>query len=469
MKITRRMVLKGLGGVALGLPVLESLLPKNAHAAPGDHRFVIFFRQANGVAQGTNGETDRFWPRTLGALTTASMTGRAVDELDAFRSKLLILRNVNMRDFNYGDGHARGAMQGLTARGPVVAAVGGDSEAAGESLDHRIGRELNPGGRDSMVIFVGRGGWLGNQCISYRASNQRRSGVSSPWLSYTNMVGGAGGMTEEAQIQLATRKRSVNDLVRSQLQSVMAGPRLSTSDRQRLQLHLDSVRTVEVALACRLEEDAEMLLQTGSTGHDSTDGDLVLGSARLHMQVAALAVACGHTRAVTIQVGSGNDGATRYRNLDDGSLMENYHYLSHRQLSHGSDGAPIANADVLHHHVDRHFARTFRHLLTQLDAYVMPDAKTLLQHGMAIWYNDNADGPPHGARSVPWIIAGGANGRIKQGEYLEVTPGSNATNHNRLLNTLGTVMGLTNGAGGPLTDFGDPILTPGLLPEITVT
>jgi len=30
-------------------------------------------------------------------------------------------------------------------------------------------------------------------------------------------------------------------------------------------------------------------------------------------------------------------------------------------------------------------------------------------------------------------------------------------------------MGLTNGAGGPLTDFGDPILTPGLLPEITVT
>src|SRR5690606_1133439 len=159
VKVSRRTVLKGLGGAALALPVLESLSSTGARAADASTSFAVFFRQASGVAcrQDTEvgEEPERFWPTELGPLTEATMAGRAVDELSAYAPRLLIVKNVNMMDFNYGDGHARGALQGLTARGPTVEEAGGDSEAAGESIDHRIGRELNPDGRDSLFLYAG--------------------------------------------------------------------------------------------------------------------------------------------------------------------------------------------------------------------------------------------------------------------------------------------------------------------------
>lgn len=472
MKLSRRIVLKGIGGAVLGLPFLESLggpSTAQAQALPPSGTFAIFFRQANGVQQAANtgelgAEPERFWPTALGALTPETMNGRALDELVDFRSRLLVTKNLNMFEFDYGDGHARGAMQALTAQGPTVLAAGGDSEANGESIDHRIGRELNAQGRDSLFLYAGQlGGWLGGPCVSYRGPGNRRSAIQNPWSAYQTMVGGDTGLTPEAQAKLVARRQSVNDLVREQLGALLGRPRLSQSDRRRIDLHLQSVRDLEVELTCHLSTDAEAQLQGASAGFNSTDGDQVLAAARLHMQVAALAVACGYTRSVAIQIGSGNDGSTRYRNPDNGQLMENYHYVSHRRQSHDSSGAIIPGSDLLHHYVDRQFAQTFRHLLQQLDAYPMPDGKKLLDWGVSVWYNDDANGPPHGRMNVPFIIAGSANGFLKQGQYIEVEPGSREANHNKMLNTILTAVGVRKSDGTLVDDFGDPSLRRGRL------
>src|SRR5262249_13673138 len=159
------------GGAALALPLLESIGVGQAHAALKEPPFAIFFRQACGVAseQTTSElgpEPERFWPRGVGKLTPETLEGRAVGELATHTGRLLVVKGVNMCDFDYGDGHARGALQGLTARGPVTKA-GGNSEASGESIDHRVGRELNPQGRDSLFLYAGPDdGWLGGACIS---------------------------------------------------------------------------------------------------------------------------------------------------------------------------------------------------------------------------------------------------------------------------------------------------------------
>ncbi len=471
MSVTRRHFLKGVGGAVLGLPALESLGGKYAFAQNETvPPFAIFFRQANGVAQAQENneigdEPERFFPRTVGALTTSSMADRAVGELADYRQRLLVLRNVNLDYYDYGDGHANGAMQGLTARGPQAPNLGGASEAGGESLDYRIGRELNPDGRDSLYLYAGQnGGWLNGACISHRGAGQRHFAQNNPWNAYQAFVSGDSTLPPDVQERLRTRQQSVNDLVRSQMQRLLNRPQLSSADRDRLQLHFDSVRELELSLACRLSEDDERNLEDLAPGFNSSDGDQVLETARLHMDVAALAIACGHTRAVAIQVGNGNDGDTRYRNLASGSPMERYHYLSHRRQSHGADGAIIANSDLLHHYVDVQFARTFRHLLQRLEAYQMPTGRTLLEHGVAIWYNDNANGPPHGSRNVPWILAGSCDGYFKQGEMVAIE--DNGVNHNRLLNTIGTAVGLRTGNGDPLDDFGEPSKPRGLLTEI---
>lgn len=470
MKLTRRLVLKGTAGAVMALPFLEGLAgPRGVARADGDAPpFAVFFRQANGVAAAQStvvgSEPERFWPRATGALTLDSLADRALEELSDHRARLLVVGSVNMQEFDYGDGHARGALQCLTARGPTVTGAGGASEAAGESIDHRIGRELHEDGRDSWFMYAGRNdGWLGGACISYRGPGNRRSPIHNPYEAYRTLVGGDAGLSAEAQRQIAERGRSVNDLVRAQLSRLIARPELSRSDKQRLELHQAAIRDVEVRLTCQLDEDRQRALEGVGSTYASTDGDEVLSAARLHMDVAALAIACGATRSVAIQVGNGNDGSTRYRDAS-GAPMENYHYLSHRRLSHGSDGTIISDSDVLHHYVDRAFARTFKHLCDRLAEYVMPTSGTLLDCGVAVWLNDLGNGPAHSRMNLPFVIAGSAGGFLQQGQYIRLSTGS-AVSHAQLLNTLGTAVGLRTGAG-PLSDFGDPSLPRGLLTEL---
>jgi hypothetical protein len=368
MKISRRHVLKGLGGTALALPLLESFMPRRARAQVQDQSYAFFLRQANGVgcAQNTGeigAEPERFWPTQVGALSAATMNGRAVDELLAHAPKLLVVGDVNMKDYNYGDGHARGAMQGLTGRGPTVAGAAGASEAGGESLDHRIGADLNPGGSDSLVLYAGRGGgWLGGACISYRGAGMRRGAFPNPKGAYASIATTSGLSPLQTQ-QLVDRQLSVNDLVRDQMTRLLGMPLLSQADKARLDLHFSSIRDLELQLSCQLS-DAEVALFDGAEAfYDSSDGNDVWTTARLHIDIAVMAIACGQTRSVSLQVGNGNDGNNRYRDPDTAQMMENYHYISHRRLSHDSNGSVIPGSDLLHHKVDRQFGKAFKYLL----------------------------------------------------------------------------------------------------------
>jgi hypothetical protein len=455
----RRAVLRGAGGIAMTLPVLEALLPRSARGGgPVVDPFAVFFRQADGVAtaQATDvgEEPERFWPTELGALTAATMLPgeRAVGELVDHASRLLVVGNINKDGFDYGCGHAFGMMTGLTAQGPFDPAAE-EPEANGESLDHRIGRELNPDGRDSLFLYAGStSGALGGGGCSYRGPGDRREFIHNPVQAYQLIMGLGGNQLDET---LVARKKSINDFVRGEMNALIDSPKLSGDDRLRLEQHLDAIRDLEGALGCNLSADAEMELEGMSAGYDSEDGRLVLAATRLHIDVAALAIACGYTRSVAIQIGVSNNNTTRFENLDDGSLMENYHYISHRLLSNGDTGEIIPNSDVLHHHVDLHHARTFKHLLDRLVEYLTPGGQPLLDAGVAMWWNDLANGPGHSRFNCPVILAGSAGGYLKQGQYVKADGGDYDGNNSKLLNTIGTAVGLTNADGGPLDDFGD--------------
>jgi len=473
MRFTRRMVLKGIGGVTLGLPLLESFLPRRGEAqALEQQRFAIFFRQANGVAAAqsspldpNNDEPERFWPHQTGALTQQSMTGRAVDELVDHRDRLLILDNINMQDYPFGDGHANGCLQGLTASGPQTMDLGGDSEAGGESIDHRIGVELNDNGNESLVLYVGAdGGWLGGPSISHRGAGMRRSAFRNPKNAYDAIAGLAGATPEAAQL-LANRQNSINDLTRTQMQRVLSHPRLSGGDRQRLELHMSAIRDVEASISCLLDNDRIAALDGAGGIQDSNVGDDIHMVARMQMDVAALAVACGYTRSVAIQMGDGNDGRSQFRDPDTGNLLENYHFISHRRSSHDDNGEIIDGSDMLHHKIDRQFGQIFKYLIERLESYGLPDGNSLLHHGVAAWYNDQGNGPGHSAKRVPWILAGGAGGFLKQGECIDVGQGRDP-NHSQLLNTIASAVGVRDGGGGMLSDFGAAGQPTGVLDSI---
>jgi hypothetical protein len=197
-----------------------------------------------------------------------------------------------------------------------------------------------------------------------------------------------------------------------------------------------------------------------TTNDEATRDDLALEIARMQMQVMALSVACGLTRAATLQIGNGND-QTQY--TLNGTKYERFHHISHRINGDGGDGSAIENADVKHHDLDKLFAQLFGSLIEQLSSYTTPTG-SLLDEGVSIWLSDVATGD-HSGNNLLYVVAGNAGGFLKGGAYVDAAAGSgdDYLTHNRFLNTIGAAVGCKNESGGPLDDFGDASLPPGLV------
>jgi Protein of unknown function (DUF1552) len=461
-QVNRRLFIRGAAGVLVGLPLLEGLLPKQAAADEVKVRYAIFLRQGNGVAQGQNGtEPDRFWPTKLGALTTASMKAdgdQAVNVLADHADKLLIVRGLqyNGLGVDVGCGHSRGGVLCLTAAKPDGKTIE-KALALGESIDNRIVRELQPAGQEPLTLRSGpRSGYL-DDVLSYRGPSDRRTAEQSPYNAYKALFGVEDGTASEQEL-LKTRRTSVNDFIRGELGTLLQNSKLSKDDRQRLEHHQQAIRDLETGLTCKLPP--EILAPIAKlTSKDSLGNDLVDDVTHMQMQVIALAVACGLSRAATLQVGNGND-QTQY--FIDGERYERFHHISHRINSDGAEGTPIADADVKHHNIDKHFAGYFKYLIEQLKSYTTPTG-TVLDEGVSVWLNDLSSGPPHGSNNLPYVLAGGAGGFLKTGQYVEAASGKNYMAHNRFLSTIGAAVGCKNASGAPLDDFGDASLPKGLV------
>ena len=121
----------------------------------------------------------------------------------------------------------------------------------------------------------------------------------------------------------------------------------------------------------------------------------------------------------------------------------------------------------LDEHGSKQFGQSELDLLDKLSAYVMPDGKTLLEHGVSVWYNDNANGPAHATNNVPWILAGSADGFLKQGQYVELG-GGGEPNLSLVHNTIASAVGVRKQDGSMLDDFGDSSMPRGLASEMMV-
>jgi hypothetical protein len=455
--IDRRRFLRGLGGAAVALPFLESVRwVRRGHAEVPEKRvYSMFIRQGNGVQQaGFGGEPERFWPRTLGTLTRDDLANansdRTLSILADHAAQLTLVRGTRFPFPGNGCGHSGGLNQCLTAA--KLTGEGKDSLALGESVDWFIASRVNEPGVEPLTLMSGPQSAYIAHGLSYSGPAQLRGAKNNPFAVYTSLMG-LGGSSEVLQ-QIAARRKSVNDLVREEMKDLLGNPELSTTDRQRLDLHFQAIRDVEVGMACTLPDDTVMAMQDIATVFEANDQRVKV--ADFMLELAALAFACDATRTGTLQIGTGNDG-TRY--TVNGTLQNTFHRISHRIDSDGSEGTPIPNADLLHHEIDKIFAGIFKRLLDRLAAYPGPSGGSLLDDSVVLWTNDLANGPPHSYSNVPQVLAGGAGGFLRTGQYLDA---GNVT-HNRLLNTIINAVGIRNGDDSYYDSFGDASLQRGVI------
>ena len=212
--------------------------------------------------------------------------------------------------------------------------------------------------------------------LSYSGPQQLRGAVTNPFAVYQDLVG-LTGASQELLEAIALRRKSVNDLVRDEMQDLLGKGFLSAADKERLQLHFDAIRDIEVKMGCQLADSEVMAMQDIADAAEDNGNRIIV--AEMMMDLIALAFACDANRVATLQIGTGNDG-TRY--VVNGVQQNTFHRISHRIDSDGGTGPEIPDADLLHHEIDRIHARAFRHLLDRLSMYTGPSGGTLLDDSM---------------------------------------------------------------------------------------
>jgi hypothetical protein len=230
--------------------------------------------------------------------------------------------------------------------------------------------------------------------------------------------------------QLLVRRKSVNDLVRNELKSLMGNSALSSADKQRLQQHHDSIRDAENTMtgmattACSATGVSTTQIEALKTFAFKTNG-MIEDVAKLHLELVAMAFACNFNRVVTMQWGDGTD-ATKY-NVPTNATLGNwpFHHISHRVASDSATGNN-ATAEQAHIEIDRLRMETLKYGLDQFAA------RGLFDKSIILWTNHVAEGPSHSMRNVPHIIAGSGGGYLKQGQFVD----AGNVGNNKLFNTL---------------------------------
>lgn len=295
--------------------------------------------------------------------------------------------------------------------------------------------------------------------LSFYGPRQRRPAETNPFNVFQDLFFDQGQVAPEVLIRMASRRISVNDLVRDEMQQLLRQD-LGAHDRQRLEFHFDAIRDLEVQMACAglgPEQQAQLL----SVKDDPEHNDSLELVTQLHARLIALAFACDQRRTATLQNGAGQDG-TRF--IIDGELRPSWHHISHRKATDiVAEQAPaIDEASLMHHQIDRIHGRLFRFLLDRLDEQQTVAGYNLLDDCVALWTSDLATGPNHGFDRLPHIIAGSAGGFLRQGVVLDLGPTSN----HAFLSTLLNAVGLRKDNGDPIDDFGAPEPEPGIISEM---
>jgi hypothetical protein len=464
-RITRRTMLRGAGGVAIGLPFLEAmLLPGTSHAATiAPLRLVVFYSPGGTLINN--------W-RPTGTETNYTLNSMMAP-LNPYKDRLLFLDGLNLDITKIGVGHphSRGMAGVLTGTkllpGTFETGMGLAGFADGPSVDQVIASRISTGLKFQSLEFssgwsisgrsAGEVSFAADQ-ITYQASNKpippQINTISAFKRIFGDAPAGGGGATPPPATN--TRVKSILDAVLGQYTAVSA--KLSAADKIKLSDHMEQIRQMETSLtvtpvtpssACVVPPMPTTSGGSGTNGMQSGSGIVVSatdvpdkGKIMTDLMVASLA--CNTTRVSTMQWADSE--AKFLLNFPPLGLPEHHHAYQHEKGFQPDALNKIYNW----------YASNFAYLLKQMDAVKEGDV-SLLDNSLVFWVTEISSPEDHGQTNMPFVLAGKAQGKIKTGRWLKVP----SQPHNNLL------VSLLNIYGGTDTTFGDPKYCTGALAGLT--
>lgn len=424
----RRAVLRGAGGLVLGLPWLESLAPRSVRAGgPTFPKRLVLWFTANGTVRPS-------W--TPGADFTLSPI---LEPLAPHRDQLLVASGIDMQSAG-GDrkGHNRGVGCLWTGIEPLGGNDGESGYGMGISVDQHIAAVL-PATTPFRTLELGVQvkSTLPNGRMIYGGPQQPIAPEDNPHALFERIFADFGG-DPAAIAALHARRKSVLDAVADDIERVM--PRLGAVDRTKLDAHLGAVRALEQRLDQLAGADCTPPELGPPLEYKKNPNYPAVGALQLDMLV--LALACGLTNVASIMWSSAL-GSAIFTWLDQS--------VDHHTLSH--DESEPAQAQLVA--INRWYAERFADLLARMKDVQEGDG-TLLDHSVVVWGSELGKGQPHDCLRIPFVLAGGCHGYFATGRHVALEGAS----HNDLL------LALCEAMDAPTPTFGDPAHCHGPLPEL---
>lgn len=350
LKLDRRTFLRGLGGVTLGLPVLECMLNGNGtayaqSAGPLPKRYAVVFagqslggdgweRDHNMVAGVRTTEAGHFIaPATAGAdweMTTP------LEPLAALRADFSIVSGMNI-PFSRTSVEASAVPAGGAFRdfhgggsGPLLCGTRSlTSEFMCKSItSDQVIANLNAGKTTlpSLVLraqpswYLSGSSYSGRQYISYGDGGTRIESQTSPQIAYRSLFTGftPSDDADKARFDFNRRARkSVLDLVMRKESGILA--RVGAADRIRLERHFAEIRALEQRIdaipsvmggACVVPADPGADSPIGGDNAGSGSDSIATNTgysnedarARVMADLTHMAFVCDLTRSATLQI-----------------------------------------------------------------------------------------------------------------------------------------------------------------------
>jgi len=434
-RINRRTALKGIGGIAIGLPLLEEMLVSSAAAAPQAAVPVRAFNVFFGLGIPAPLQTEGF--------------DGVLDPLKPLSDKLLIMRNVDQVrcDESGINAHFDGASGAFTAEPPD-----GEAKAGGPSIDQVVRQAHYPDGLPAgMVPTLVGGTFFRRSRVSRYVHSYNQDGTVAATMQekprdlFERVFGTIAG-ADDTDARRNRLKRSVLDSVVDQYKFYTGeNSPLGKASRARIADHLDRIREFEqraYAMQHRQEGAPELPPRSqikhggpadpGGEGIDITLEELT-SEWRLMADLYALAIQMDRVRFGSITFLAAGE---RIR------LTGDYEYNGRKIFSfddaaqHNASGSkgcshewwhqfnPKKSNEQLRAHAHMKM-REVAYFLSRLDG---PDAqeangKSILENSLITISTESGDGRHNDVKrelSGVFHAITGANGRFKTGKILDV-------------------------------------------------
>jgi hypothetical protein len=412
--LSRRTVLKGVG-CAMGLPLLESMLPARAKGveakAPLRMAFISF----------PNGAIMDAW-RPLGEGETFAF-GPTMQPLADLKSDVTVLTGLAQENgFAKGDGpgdHARSSASLLTGAHPVK--TSGANIRVGQSVDQAAAERVGHLTRlPSLELGVERGRDAGScdsgyscaysNSISWKDATTPMFKEIKPRLVFERLFGnniGAGQTSRRSRV-----RESVLDLVREQASDLKN--QLGSADQQKIDQYFTSVREIEQRISRAAQARHEPVEAPEFETPEEVPAD-VQEHIRLMYDLMALAFQTDTTRIISFM--SANEGSNRpYRMV---GVNNGHHELSH----HRSDEEKVEQLKKIDLFLMGEFARFLKTLKETPEG-----SGSLLDNCMVMYGSGLSDGNRHRHDDLPIILAGRGGGTIKSGRHVVIKDGAPLNN-----------------------------------------